>query len=207
MFLTKLLFPSRCPFCTKVIASKARCCVKCEEYLSIAPHRQKLQNGCECISLFRHEGVWRKAVLDYKFHSNRQYYVQFSLMLKDVLESSYDTEKFDFYTFVPMHKNRLKERGFNQVKLLCDETARLTDAKSEDVLEQTKLNKAQHKLDKKSRALNVKGIYICIKPKVVKDKNILLFDDIVTTGSTLTECSNVLLKGGAKSVTCITLNR
>lgn len=207
MFLTKLLFPSRCPFCTKVIEQNSRSCKDCAKYLELAAHKQRLPNNCECLSVFRHEGVWRNAVLNYKFRSNRQYYVQFSLILGDALERNYNTERFDFYTFVPMHKNKLRERGFNQVELLCKETARLTSACSKSVLKQTKINKTQHELNREDRKANVKGIYSCTDERAVKDKNILLFDDIVTTGFTLSECSNILLKSGAKEVVCITLNR
>lgn len=207
MSFANLLFPARCPFCGSLIESDKSTCDKCVRYLQIAPHRQMLENGCICVSLFRHEGVWRTAVLNYKFYNNKQYYIQFSYMLSDAVKSAFSTKSFDLYTSVPIHKKRLRKRGFDQVRLLAKRTAKINGCVYKPLLKQNVQSEVQHYLSKEKRESNVKGIYGAVSPNEIQGKCILLFDDIITTGSTLLECSNVLLESGASDVYCITLNR
>lgn len=206
MILSRLLFPARCPFCSKIISANTYCCDSCIYLIEINPHIQKLANGCKCISAFPHKDLYRKAVLNYKFYNNKQYYVQFSLILKKIIEEKLSDIKFDIFSAVPMHRKKQAERGFDQVEILAKETARITKSCYKATLEQIELNKSQHKLDKTERKNNVCGIYKCINKRTVCNKSILLFDDIITTGSTLCECSNVLVENGAGEVYCITLN-
>lgn len=206
MILSRLLFPARCPFCSKIISVNTYSCDNCIHLTEIDPYIQKLANGCKCISAFPHKDFYRKAVLNYKFYNNKQYYVQFSLILKKIIEENLCDIKFDIFSAVPIHRKKQSERGFDQVEILAKETARITNSFYKSTLEQTELNQSQHKLDKKHRKNNVHGIYRCIDKNTVYSKSILLFDDIITTGSTLCECSNVLIENGAKEVCCITIN-
>lgn len=206
MLFSKMLFPPRCPFCSALIEPNKAACEKCFKYTQLAPHRQILTNGCICLSVFHHEGVWRKAVLDYKYHGNRQYYSPLAIILNNIISSRYSENHFDLYTSVPIHKDKLMERGFDHVKLLAKETARLGNQKYKPLLIQTSPNEFQHSLNGSERANNVKNIYSCTSSKTANGADILLFDDIVTTGATLCECSTILLNAGAKSVSCVTMN-
>lgn len=201
-----ILFPARCPFCSKVIKDSMSSCNECSSLTKLHPYSQLLSNGCICISAFPHKGVYRKAVLNYKFYNNKQYYRQFSFILKHVIEDGYSESRFDLFTSVPMHRKKRKTRGFNQVELIAKHTAKLMHQPYAELLLQTSLNKEQHTLKREERIENVKGIYACINEKKVSDKNILIFDDIITTGSVLLECTNTLLKSGARSVCCVTIN-
>lgn len=206
MSISSILFPCRCPFCLKVISENSISCEDCANTAQIKQYKRTFKNGCECVSAYAHEGVWRKSVLMYKYHGYKQFSVQFSLVLKELAEASFSDVDFDIFVPVPMHKSKRRERGFDQVELLCRKTAKLLGAKSQSVLVQTKLNRSQHELSESERFKNVKGIYSCKNSEAVRGKNILLFDDIVTTGATLLECSNVLLEHGAAKVCCITVN-
>lgn len=206
MLLENLFFPPKCPFCGEVIGRSKAVCDKCVRYLQIAPHKQILPNECVCASLFRHEGVWRTAVINYKFYNNRQYYFQFSLMLSDAVKNVYSGKSFDFYTSVPIHKKRLESRGFDQVKLLARQTAKFNGCVYKPFLKQCQQSEVQHYLSKEKRSSNVKGIYKSVSQEQIQGRSILLFDDIVTTGSTLLECSDVLLNAGASEVCCVTIN-
>lgn len=206
LFLSKLLFPCRCPICKQVITPNTPTCNACADYLNIKPHKQILSNGCVCVSAFRHDGVWRRAVLNYKFYGNRQYYIQFSLILKYIIEDVYPEIKFDVYTSVPSHQEKIKARGFDQVMILAKETARLQKCVYKQLLYQTKNNKFQHELSSEERIANVADIYKCCDADFVKGKTILLFDDIITTGATMLEASKELYQAGAEKVYCITIN-
>ncbi|HPL54019.1 MAG TPA: phosphoribosyltransferase family protein, partial [Bacillota bacterium] len=106
---------------------------------------------------------------------------------------------------VPIHRNRLKIRGFNQSYNIAQELGERLRKPVLDCLERTKETKEQYNLDKMQRYLNindafsVKSLY-----NISKYENILLVDDIYTTGSTVNECSKVLKKAGAKYVYVIT---
>lgn len=206
MRFSKLLFPCRCPYCNTLIPASKTTCEKCFKYTQIAPYNQRLLNNCICVSAFRHEGIYQKAVVNYKYYSKKQYHYQFAYIFQDIIAKRYSNREFDLYTSVPMHKKKLKERHFDHVKLLAKETAHLNKQKYKPLLVQTKDNKSQHTLTASERADNVRDVFECKNVDDVKGKDILLFDDIITTGSTLYETSNALLNAGARSVCCVTIN-
>ncbi len=206
MFLYTWFFPCRCLFCDEVILPYEPCCDKCKKYLKIVPHKQTLPGGQTCLSAFLHEGVHRQAVLNYKFHNHKQYYIQFSIILNKMIKDYYSDVLFDCYTSVPPHskKNRFVV-SFDKTKLLAQETARLNGIEYQSLLYQFKDNKHQHTLSKEERIVNVKDVYRCFNDIDIKGKTILLFDDVVTTGSTLSACADELMKAEAKNVYCITI--
>ena len=129
------------------------------------------------------------------------------------LLSSFDKEwipnRKDFVIIpVPLHKKRLKERGFNQSlllgKVLASDLGNQLDYLS---LIRERYTRAQTGLKREARKRNVKGAFSIIDPDNVKDKKILLVDDVFTTGYTLNECARILKKSGATNVICITLAR
>ncbi len=206
MLVERLLFPCRCPFCMRVISWQEATCSECVKYTEFPHKRLMLSNGCRCVSLYRHKGVWKDAVIDYKYEGCKQFYIQFSLMLKELILDEYAGEHFDVYTSVPMHKSKILKRGFDHIKLLAKETAGLTGVPYSPLLRQTVLNRTQHTLNRVERAKNVHDIFSCTDTELVKGKHILLFDDIITTGSTLSECCKALLDSGADKVDCVTIN-
>ncbi len=123
---------------------------------------------------------------------------------------------------VPLHKKKLKQRGFNQaeeiekelLKLLNPGEARSSPKRSipkisilNNVLTKIKQTPAQVELKKEQREKNIKGVFVCQKPELVKGKKIFLIDDIFTTGSTMEECARVLKKAGAQEVWGIAVAR
>ena len=109
---------------------------------------------------------------------------------------------------VPLHKTRLNQRGFNQSLLLARELSKTTGLKLlEHALRRTRHTLPQVGLGKKERRRNVKGAFEVRKPGDVKDKSIVLVDDVFTTGNTLNECSSVLKKAGAGKVIAVTVSR
>ena len=121
------------------------------------------------------------------------------LMQKTLLENPQMLEA-EFFVPVPIHKKRLKKRGFNQAQLLAENLSSLTQIPTLLALERIKNTKSQTKLTKKERAQNIKEAFMCSCPKEIKKKAVILIDDVCTTGATLEECAKVLKKAGAREV-------
>ena len=131
----------------------------------------------------------------------------FSKLMIDYIRENPEIAGVDLVTVVPLHKERLREREFNQSLLIANPISKEHSLILINTLEKTRKTRCQNELLKSERLKNLKGAF-CISPKVdIKDKNILLIDDIMTTGSTLGECAKTLLGGSAKSVKCFTLAR
>jgi len=109
---------------------------------------------------------------------------------------------------VPLHRKREKARGFNQAELLARELGKFCGIPVETrALLKIKNTPAQVSLEAESRKLNLQEAFLAKKPERIADRIILLVDDVYTTGSTLKECSAVLLKAGAREVRAVTLAR
>jgi ComF family protein len=109
---------------------------------------------------------------------------------------------------VPLHKKRLRERGFNQSLLLAKHVAKELHTELDFLsLRRVRYTLPQTGLGKEERRKNVKGAFMIENPEIFKDRPILLVDDVATTGNTLNECSRVLKKAGCKDIFCLVLAR
>ena len=117
--------------------------------------------------------------------------------------------KFDFYDIIipiPISKKRLKQRGYDQSLLISRNISKILDTRLEkDVLIKKKENKIQSKLNKNQRNENVKNVYEAKYKEKIVNKNILLIDDIYTTGATANECSKILKIAGANKIDILTI--
>jgi ComF family protein len=108
---------------------------------------------------------------------------------------------------VPLHRRRLRERGFNQSLELAKPLAAVLDAKlAPGALERSSFTTPQVKLKAAERKHNVKGAFAAHGPSV-KGRSVLLVDDIMTTGGTLVECAKILRRAGAARVDVLVLAR
>ena len=113
---------------------------------------------------------------------------------------------YDIIIPVPISKKRKKERGYNQSLLIARKISSKEKIKLGDkVISKVKNNNTQSKLNKEERAENVKNVYKITSNKEIINKNILLIDDIYTTGATLNECSRMLKQAGAKKIDVLTI--
>ncbi len=108
---------------------------------------------------------------------------------------------------VPLHWQRQNWRGFNQSALLAKSLASKTGLSYAEVLKRDRVTRPQAKLDSYLRRLNIKGAFSLNPNFKVQNVNVLLIDDVWTTGSTLKECCYALKKGGTKSVWALTIAR
>jgi ComF family protein len=109
---------------------------------------------------------------------------------------------------VPLHVKKLRERGFNQSLLLANALGTRHELPVNfSLLKRCKSTLTQTGLNKKAREENIKGAFIVTDKKKVAGNNIILIDDVYTTGATINECAQTLLKAGAQKVAVLTLAR
>jgi len=144
----------------------------------------------------------KKAIRNFKFLLVKSLHEQLARLIIKQIEQNSIPCKIEFVIPVPLHKKRLKWRGFNQAELLGNKIAEHLDIHIRtDILVRTKNTKAQSKIhDHETRNENISEAFVCVKPDAVKQKNILLIDDVCSTGSTLNECAGVLKNAGAYKV-------
>jgi len=109
-------------------------------------------------------------------------------------------------TFVPMFKKREKQRGFNQAELIAKELGQITNREVVPLLEKIKDTPSQTELNKEERVKNVRDSFQ-IKKEVNCPKNVLIVDDIWTSGATMEECARILKKSGVEIIRGFTLAR
>jgi len=117
-----------------------------------------------------------------------------------------NSQPVDLIVPVPLHKKREKSRGYNQSALLCEAIiGKLNVPYSSNILKKTVNNKSQTSLTRDERAQNVKGVFAIEDVQEIKNKHVLIIDDVFTTGSTINECSKVLMENDAKRITALTV--
>ena len=113
---------------------------------------------------------------------------------------------YDIILPVPISKKRYKKRGYNQTELIAREIRKKTDIELvTNCLYKEKNNVPQSTLNKEDRIENVKNAYIIKNSKIIKDKRVIIFDDIYTTGSTVNECSKLLKQNNVKEILVMTI--
>lgn len=200
-----ILFPVRCPYCETVIHKTEYACEDCKKKFPSPAIIKYAVGGYKCTSPFPYDGIFKKAVKRFKFGNKGGYAKQLAFPIVQSILESYQGVDFDLITCVPMHKKRLAQRGYNQAELLARECAKIMNIPYCDTLEKFKENREQHSIKASERAKNVKGVYRIIDKELVRDKNILIIDDIITTGNTLGECAKILMKKGCRSAGCAVL--
>lgn len=115
----------------------------------------------------------------------------------------FDLKGFDFISYVPLHKRKLREREYNQSYLLAVQLSKYLNLSLKDSLTVRRYTRAQVGKDYKKRQVNVKNNFIA--KERFDNKKIILIDDVFTTGATLSECAKTLKEAGAKSIMSLTL--
>lgn len=155
---------------------------------------------------FRFNGVIREAVHQLKYHNLREISGLLAVFLNDYL-NRYPIS-CDILVPVPLHPKRLRERGYNQSGLLARELSKLNGIPvSESCLIRSIHSFSQAKTSSvRERLKNVSGIF-AVKNDALRNKRVLLIDDVSTSGATLNECARALMSGGAASVWGLALAR
>ena len=205
-----LLFPPKCVFCGRVLnKGDDGWCDRCTEELPFADNggRQDGEVFDFCVSPLYYRGPVRKSVLRYKFRGMSAYADVYGRLLADCIRECPDI-KYDIITWVPLSSKRERTRGYDQAMLLALATAlELGDVAAETLIKPHDVQAQSELGGKEERSANISGAYVAMDPELVEGKRVLLIDDVITTGSTLSECARVLLSAGAVGIVCATLAR
>ena len=203
-FVLNFFYPPVCGFCNKL--NQNWICKKCNKKINSLIRANKIiyknKYFDELIYLFDYNGIIRDKMLDYKFNDKSYLYKTFSKIIIKNEKICGIIQKYDIIIPVPMNRKKLKLRGYNQVELIANELINLgvkinIDTRS---LIKQKNTIPQSTLSKIERTSNLIGAYKTDNNKNIMGKNILLFDDIFTTGSTVNECSRILKENGARKI-------
>jgi len=210
-----LLFPQYCLGCGR---EGGLICSSCKQSLSriappICPRCGRPEPGgqlCpDCVgwpasidgirSPFRFEGAMRQAIYELKYHNLRALAAPLAEMLGDYLSAS--PLPAEVLVPVPLHPRRLRERGYNQSRLLARELGRLVNlAMIDDCLVRQRHTPPQARTSNAAeRRSNIAGAFAC-RDQRLQGKQVLLIDDVATSGATLDACAAVLKASGAASV-------
>jgi ComF family protein len=202
---------------TKQIESEAICRLCMDPFKKLAPARvvyERLLEGGEVQRLFIASGTLfdeEIKILIYRFKYDRD-----TLLAKDLTALTYQAwakianlldPSLARLVPVPLHWQRLRERTFNQSECLADELSRLIDIRvTKNALKRIKKTNSQQKLGKQQRLINIANAFSA-KTSLVQGKQIILVDDVCTSGATLSECSKALYEAGASIVVALTVAR
>jgi ComF family protein len=157
-------------------------------------------------ALGSYEGPLQEAIHQWKYEDKEYLSVLFAEWMAEGFYRYWRSTVFDLLIPVPLHKERLRERGFNQALLLVKELSHRTGIPyRRRILRKKSPAVPQVKLSGAEREKGVRGTFEMIGKEKVVGRSILLVDDVYTTGATVNECSKVLLAGGAERVDVLTL--
>lgn len=192
------LFPKYCLECGKV---GKYICAECFKKVRLG----YLNNNN--YSIFRYEGVIRKAIISLKY----KFAYDIADELVEVCTQKLKVNKFRNMTLIPipLHKHRENWRGFNQAEVIGEKLAKLMGWKFiPDLLIRNKNTSSQVNLKGFERRKNLAGVFsVCSSYIQYTTYNILIFDDVCTTGSTINEAKRVLLEAGFKNIYSLTIAR
>lgn len=224
-----LLLPPRCPACREIVEDNGRFCLGCWTGLTFitdpvcagcgAPFDIDRGPGARCgacldtpprftaaRAALAYAGSARTVLLDFK-HGDRQHLVE--IMAPQMVRAGRGWFGPDTVLVpVPLHRRRLWQRGFNQSALLARAVSRRTGSSvAVDAMVRLKPTRSSQGMGRRARADNVRGAFSVARPERIKDKEIILIDDVFTTGATAEACARMLLRSGARDVRVLTWTR
>ena len=226
-----LLYPATCVVCSANVERAEYLCADCQQRAPriAAPFCAKCSEpfpgaitqtfscaNCEhrilhfdcAVAAYRSRGLVRRLIHQFKYAGQRHLRHPVASWLRETLHDSRLLGRhFDLIVPVPLHPARQRERGFNQAELLADLLAASIDLPTRNVLERIRYTTTQTAYDRAERMENLHGAFRLRKNRDVRGLHVLLIDDVLTTGSTLSECARILRKAGVVSVHAATAAR
>ncbi len=218
--LSTVLWPKRCMFCGEPTFNKTNLtCECCVDALPVVKGKTcskcgRARSECTCSSAtlyydkaaapFYFESGVKKCIHNLKFKNHPEFAAPLAEYMLNTFYEQYSDETFDFIAYVPLFKIDFKSRGYNQSELLAQHISDATGITlMRDLLNKIYRTEKQSGASIVERFGNVLGVFEVEKGLDLSGKNILLIDDIETTGSTMSECGKMLFLAGAERVCCL----
>lgn len=200
--LLDLLYPPKCVFCGKLLRDGEKdWCGACQSSLPWAGEPEKVcAPATRCAAPLWYRGDVRESFHRYKFEGRDFYAEPYGRLMAQCVRDKLGPG-FDLICWAPLSQKRRRKRGYDQAELLARAVAAGLGKPIVPVLRKVRDTVEQSSLeDDAARAQNAAGAYEAADPAAVEGKRVLLVDDIVTTGSTLSQCAQILLDAGANEV-------
>ena len=202
MASTPRITPPFCHSCSRSFEGAITgqfCCPNCED--------RELAFDC-VVSVYQAKGVLRDLI--HRFKYGRHFFLRQVLteyLLEAMQDSRLQVVPIDCLVPVPLHPTRLRERGFNQAEALAEALSKRARVPVLRCIERRVYTNTQTRFDRVERMQNLRNAFALRKNSDVREKHLVLLDDVLTTGSTLHECAAVLRAAGAGSVRAMTVAR
>lgn len=216
-----LLYPPVCPMCGRIICKNELCCKLCQADITYLHEPRCYRCGreiedeeCEycddCTKKVRsyimgfpavsYEGKIRDSLAALKYGNKKSFSKFFAMLIASTEGERIGNLGVEALVPVPIHKKKLKKRGYNQAKLIADDLSGILNIPVDDTLIKRSINTLpMKKLDDVQREQNLKRAFI-FEPKSVKYNKVMLVDDIYTTGATIEACTKALHGLGIRDV-------
>ena len=215
----RCLYPKHCPVCDEIIPINEEycacsrkenrrlgdnCCIHCgRENSSCVCEARNSVYLPEIAGVYIYDGKVRADILELKFYNRKNLAVRLGTDMAERCAKVYSDVDFDIVTFVPMSKESLEYRMYNQSELLANQVGKMLFVPVEDLFVKIKNTQAQHSLNGEDRLENVRDS-VSVKSDInVEGKTVLICDDVKTTGATLSQCVKALESAGASRICCI----
>ena len=216
--LLHVVFPPRCLFCDDILVGDGSVCLKCRQTVEwigegSCKHCGRSQEYCTCTAqksfcdgicaVVYYGDLVKRCIARFKFYNRHSMKVPMAEQMVKRIQKIFPDVAFDIATCVPQSRKRNRKRGYNQAQLLLIQVAKRLQMPAEtQVLKKIRDTQSQSRLKREERLHNLNGAFVVAQPDKIQGRTILLVDDIMTTGSTLKECANILYGAGAKAVYC-----
>jgi len=194
----QVLSGALCPRCSRPVALDNTICKECSNNKL---HFEKIW------SWGIYDGILKQAIQLMKYGKKAHMYAAFDNIINNFSINKRIMTGIDVIIPVPLHRIKLLDRGFNQARILAGSINTGNKRIIDDILIKRIKTPPQHHLSRLNRIKNLKGAFRVVDSETVHGKNVLLIDDVFTTGSTMNECALVLKQAGAGNVRGFTLAR
>jgi competence protein ComFC len=204
--LADFLFPPVCILCGAELSGDDKLCKDCQETiysnaLDYSPSARTFEHAAETAVLLPYHETCRTLVHSFKYHGMPSVAFLMGAMMARKSWARFSKFPSALLVPVPLHPQKLKERGYNQSLKLAEGFAAFTGLEiSENLLSRLVYTGTQTALGQEERRQNVQGAFVYSGETALNGRPVILIDDVMTTGSTLAECARALKDGGAGDI-------
>ncbi len=205
--LLDFVYPPYCILCEAKLEPENRLvCTSCWERLEPYSTIDTFINQNRILSKYPYSKDMRTIIHNLKYRNKTDLAVNLGKSLGKMIREDKRIKNWDLLIPIPLHRVKKRSRGYNQSELLADKIRDLTSIRQDNsILVRHRYTKNQAALPIRERADNVKGAFSIADKTNVEGKKIILVDDVITTGSTVSECIRVLKDAGAKEVAALSV--